>query len=83
MDISTVHELAADDMAAVNKVIFRRLKSDVVLINQIGAHIVYSGGKRMRPLIVLLAARAFGYKGDKHIDLAAVVEFIHTATSAA
>ncbi|HEC15473.1 MAG TPA: octaprenyl diphosphate synthase [Sedimenticola sp.] len=80
MDISAVHELAADDMAAVNKVIFRRLKSDVVLINQIGAHIVYSGGKRMRPLIVLLAARAFGYEGDKHIDLAAVVEFIHTAT---
>ena len=80
MDISTVHELAADDMDAVNKVIFRRLKSDVVLINQIGAHIVYSGGKRLRPLIVLLAARAFGYEGDKHIDLAAVVEFIHTAT---
>jgi len=80
MNIAAIHKLTADDMNAVNKVIIHRLKSDVVLINQIGAHIVHSGGKRMRPLIVLLAARAFGYKGDKHHDLAAVVEFIHTAT---
>jgi len=80
MDIAAIRELIADDLTAVDKVILKRLKSDVVLINQIGAHIVYSGGKRMRPLIVLLAARAFGYKGDDHIDLAAVVEFIHTAT---
>jgi octaprenyl-diphosphate synthase len=80
MDITAIRELIADDLTAVDKVILKRLKSDVVLINQIGAHIVYSGGKRMRPLIVLLAARAFGYKGNHHIDLAAVVEFIHTAT---
>jgi len=80
MDIAAIRELIADDLTAIDKVILKRLKSDVVLINQIGAHIVYSGGKRMRPLIVLLAARAFGYKGDKHIELAAVVEFIHTAT---
>jgi len=80
MDIVAIRELIADDLTAVDKVILTRLKSDVVLINQIGAHIVYSGGKRMRPLIVLLAARAFGYTGDKHIELAAVVEFIHTAT---
>ena len=80
MDRAAIRELIADDLTAVDKVILKRLKSDVVLINQIGAHIVYSGGKRMRPLIVLLAARAFGYKGDDHIDLAAVVEFIHTAT---
>lgn len=80
MDITAIRELIADDLTAVDKVILKRLKSDVILINQIGAHIVYSGGKRMRPLIVLLAARAFGYQGDKHIDLAAVVEFIHTAT---
>jgi octaprenyl-diphosphate synthase len=56
------------------------LQSDVVLINQIGAYIVNSGGKRLRPLSVLLAARACGYQGTQHIDLAAVVEFIHTAT---
>ncbi len=80
MDIAAIRELIADDLTAIDKVILRRLKSDVVLINQIGAHIVYSGGKRMRPLVVLLAARAFGYTGDKHIELAAVVEFIHTAT---
>ncbi|MFC1602714.1 octaprenyl diphosphate synthase [Pseudomonadota bacterium] len=80
MDITAIRELIADDLTAIDKVILKRLKSDVVLINQIGAHIVYSGGKRMRPLIVLLAARAFGYKGSDHIDLAAVVEFIHTAT---
>ena len=80
MDIAAIRELIADDLTAIDKVILKRLQSDVVLINQIGAHIVYSGGKRMRPLIVLLAARAFGYEGDKHIDLAAVVEFIHTAT---
>jgi len=80
MDIAAIRELIADDLTAIDKVILKRLKSDVVLINQIGAHIVYSGGKRMRPLIVLLAARAFGYEGDKHIELAAVVEFIHTAT---
>ncbi|MCF6356108.1 MAG: octaprenyl diphosphate synthase [Candidatus Polarisedimenticolaceae bacterium] len=80
MDIAAIRELIADDLTAIDKVILKRLKSDVVLINQIGAHIVYSGGKRMRPLVVLLAARAFGYQGDKHIELAAVVEFIHTAT---
>ncbi|VAX10356.1 Octaprenyl diphosphate synthase [hydrothermal vent metagenome] len=80
MDITAIRELIADDLTAIDKVIIHRLKSDVVLINQIGAHIVYSGGKRMRPLVVLLAARAFGYEGDKHCELAAVVEFIHTAT---
>jgi octaprenyl-diphosphate synthase len=80
MEITAIRELLADDMKAVNELIFRRLRSDVALINQIGAYIVNSGGKRLRPMIVLLAARAAGYTGDKHIDLAAIVEFIHTAT---
>jgi octaprenyl-diphosphate synthase len=80
MDISTIKELTASDMDAVNRLILRRLQSDVVLINQIGAYIVNSGGKRLRPMIVLLAARALGYQGDQHVDLAAVIEFIHTAT---
>ncbi len=67
-------------MAAVDALILRRLASDVVLINQIGHYIVDSGGKRLRPLVVLLAARASAYEGGRHIDLAAVIEFIHTAT---
>jgi len=67
-------------MNAVDRLILRRLESDVVLINQIGHYIVNSGGKRLRPMIVLLAAQALGYTGDKHIGLAAIIEFIHTAT---
>ncbi|MES9961025.1 MAG: octaprenyl diphosphate synthase [Sedimenticola sp.] len=80
MDISAIRDLTSDDMEAVNNLILNRLQSDVVLINQIGHYIVNSGGKRLRPMIVLLAARTLGYQGDKHIDLAAVIEFIHTAT---
>ncbi|MEW8625488.1 MAG: polyprenyl synthetase family protein [Candidatus Thiodiazotropha sp.] len=80
MDIKALRQLIADDMDAVDKLIIQQLKSDVVLINQIGAYIVHSGGKRLRPMIVLLAARACGYDGAKHINLAAIIEFIHTAT---
>ncbi|MEW8043996.1 MAG: octaprenyl diphosphate synthase [gamma proteobacterium symbiont of Phacoides pectinatus] len=80
MDISEIRQLIAEDLAAVDDLILRRLHSDVILINQIGQYIVNSGGKRLRPVIVLLAARALGYQGDKHIELAAVIEFIHTAT---
>ncbi|MET0092834.1 MAG: polyprenyl synthetase family protein, partial [Sedimenticola sp.] len=80
MDISAIRDLTSDDMEAVNNLILNRLQSDVVLINQIGHYIVNSGGKRLRPMIVLLAARTLGYQGDQHIDLAAVIEFIHTAT---
>lgn len=80
MDITTIRDLIADDTLAVDDLILKSLKSDVVLINQIGHYIVNSGGKRLRPMIVLLAARALNYKGDQHIDLAAVIEFIHTAT---
>lgn len=67
-------------MRAVDQLIQQRLRSDVVLINQLGHYIVNSGGKRVRPALLLLAARAAGYTGNRHIDLAAVVEFIHTAT---
>ncbi len=80
MDLKAISELIADDMQAVNQTILSNLKSDVVLINQIGAYIVNSGGKRLRPQIVLLAAQACGYNGQGHIDLAAIIEFIHTAT---
>jgi octaprenyl-diphosphate synthase len=80
MDLSTIRHPVAEDSKAVDALILRRLQSDVVLVNQIGHYIVNSGGKRLRPLCVLLAARACGYSGERHIDLAAVVEFIHTST---
>ena len=80
MDITAIRQLIAADMDAVDRLIIQRLQSEVVLINQIGTYIVHSGGKRLRPMIVLLAARACGYEGSRHIDLAAIIEFIHTAT---
>lgn len=67
-------------MEAVNEVIRQRLSSEVALVNQLGHYIIDSGGKRLRPMLVVLAARAYGYEGDKHQLLAAIVEFIHTAT---
>jgi len=70
----------ADDMAAVNQVIRQRLHSEVVLIRQIAEYIINSGGKRLRPALVLYTARAMGYQGTAHHELATVVEFIHTAT---
>jgi len=80
MDIVTIQTLISQDMHAVNQLIERRLSSEVVLINQLGKYIINSGGKRLRPVILLLSARAFQYQESYHIDLAAVVEFIHTAT---
>ncbi len=80
MDIQSAQNLIADDMQAVNALILQRLQSDVVLINQIGHYIINSGGKRLRPQLTVLAARAAGYQGQQHRQLAAVVEFIHTAT---
>jgi octaprenyl-diphosphate synthase len=79
-NFSAAQALAAPDMGAVNALIRTRLASDVVLINQIAEHIIGGGGKRLRPMLVLLAAQAAGYFGRNHILLAAVVEFIHTAT---
>jgi octaprenyl-diphosphate synthase len=73
-------KLLAADMAAVDQVIRTRLHSEVVLVNQIGEYIIGGGGKRLRPALVVLSAQAFGYQGRQHHDLAAVVEFIHTAT---
>ena len=78
--LDAIRELVADDWTAVNRLIVQRLGSDVALVNQVAHHIVHSGGKRLRPLTVLLAARASGYAGTGHIPAAAIVEFIHTAT---
>jgi octaprenyl-diphosphate synthase len=74
------YSLIADDMKAVDAVIRARLHSDVVLVRQVAEYIIAAGGKRLRPALLLLAAGAVGYRGTHHHDLAAVVEFIHTAT---
>jgi len=80
VEFKTIQALVAADMQAVNHLIQDRLKSDVVLVNQLGHYIINSGGKRLRPMLALLMARACGYQGENHIDIAAIVEFIHTAT---
>ena len=79
-DIDQVIALADADMRAVNALIRESLASDVALVSQVSEYIIMSGGKRLRPLIVLLAARALGYSGDQHIRAATIIEFIHTAT---
>ena len=80
MTIDAIREFIADDLRAVDEVIRRRLQSEVVLIRRIADYIIGGGGKRLRPALLILAARACGYRGTHHYDLAAVVEFIHTAT---
>jgi octaprenyl-diphosphate synthase len=75
-----IQRLVALDMEAVNSLIRQRLSSDVLLINQISEHIIAAGGKRLRPMLVLLAARALGYAGSEHLQMAAIIEFIHTST---
>jgi octaprenyl-diphosphate synthase len=80
MDFEAIKALLGDDLKAVDREIGVRLQSDVALINQLAAYIINSGGKRLRPMIVLLGARALGYQGQAHIQLATIIEFIHTAT---
>ena len=80
LDLNVIRELVRDDWAGVNREILESLESDVALVNSVSRYIVNSGGKRLRPLLVLLAARACGYEGDKHIQAAVIIEFIHTAT---
>ena len=80
MSLSQLYAPIADDMKALDGVIRDRLYSDVALIRQVAEYIIGSGGKRMRPAMVLFAAGAAGYQGKRHLELAAVIEFIHTAT---
>ncbi|MEC6165264.1 MULTISPECIES: octaprenyl diphosphate synthase [Klebsiella] len=80
MNLEKINELTAQDMAGVNATILEQLDSDVQLINQLGYYIVSGGGKRIRPMIAVLAARAVGYQGNAHVAIAALIEFIHTAT---
>lgn len=80
MNIQDIQELVAEDMQGVNTAIRKYLHSDVELINQMANYIINSGGKRLRPMLAVLCARACGYTGDKHYLTAAIIEFIHTAT---
>jgi octaprenyl-diphosphate synthase len=78
--LDDVMRLTAADRRAVDHLITERLRSDIALVNQISTYIIGGGGKRLRPLIHLLAARAAGYQGNDHVQMAAIIEFIHTAT---
>lgn len=78
--MNQILELVKDDLVKVNQAIQAELSSDVALINQLGNYIISSGGKRIRPIVSLLVAKALNYQGDKHIITAAFIEFIHTAT---
>lgn len=80
MDTAAIQALINQDLQAVNTLIQTCLHSEVALINQLGHYIINSGGKRLRPILLLLSARHFDYMGNHHIQLATVVEFIHTAT---
>ena len=80
MDLEQIRELTADDMKAVNQLIQQQVDSEVSLINQLGFYIVNSGGKRLRPLLSVLASRAMNIDNNDHHTLAAIIEFIHTAT---
>ncbi|MEC9482792.1 MAG: polyprenyl synthetase family protein, partial [Halomonas sp.] len=77
---SPIHAAVAEDFAAVDRTILAQLGSRVPLVESIGHYIIESGGKRLRPLLVLLAARALGYAGQHHVTLAALIEFMHTST---
>ena len=78
--LTRMMELVAEDLAACNRLIVERMHSQVALIPQLAAHIVAAGGKRLRPLLTLAASKLCGYSGQRHVALAACVEFIHTAT---
>jgi octaprenyl-diphosphate synthase len=78
--VERLHALVASDMEATDRMIHARMGSAVNLIPDLAKHLIDSGGKRLRPMLTLAAAKMGGYFGDKHINLAAAVEFIHTAT---
>ena len=80
MQLDKIREPVAEELRRLDQLIVARLASDVVLVNQVSQYIIGAGGKRLRPLSVLLAARACGYPGGRHVDAAAIIEFIHTAT---
>lgn len=78
--LDAIRAMVAEDLAALDRCIVHSLESDVALVDQVARYIVSGGGKRLRPLLVLLAARACGYRDAEHVEASAIVEFIHTAT---
>jgi octaprenyl-diphosphate synthase len=78
--LDPLSRLLKSDLERVNRLIVQRMHSPVTLIPQLAGHIVAGGGKRLRPMLTLGSARLCGYRGDRHVALAAAVEFIHTAT---
>ncbi|WP_223669223.1 octaprenyl diphosphate synthase [Kangiella shandongensis] len=80
MNLADIRALVESDFQATNQMILDRLQSDVALVDQVGHYIVAAGGKRLRPMLVLLAAKSTGYEGNDHAKLAAVIELIHTST---
>ncbi len=78
--LTGIQELVAGDLVATNQLILEQLSSDVPVIQKITHHIIKSGGKRLRPLLVLLSANYFGCQQPEHHELAAIIEFVHTAT---
>jgi len=80
MDMQSVHALVGEDFSKTNQLILEELRSQVPLITEIGNYLVQNGGKRLRPLLSLLCARAIGYSGSEHCLIAAMIEFIHSAT---
>ncbi len=79
-DLQQIQDLIESEMRKVNAHLRKQLNSDVTLINQIAEYIIANGGKRLRPMLMLLVSQAIGYTGNQHINLAAVIELIHTAT---
>lgn len=79
-DLSALRALTQEDLARVNAVICAQAQSPIALVNDVAAHIIAAGGKRLRPCLTIAAAKLCGYAGERHIRLAACVEFIHTAT---
>jgi len=80
MQLEAIRALVTADLQRVDQTIVRRLASDIVLVNQVSQYIIGGGGKRLRPLSVVVAAKACGHTGEKHVPAAAIIEFIHTAT---
>src|SRR5476651_107405 len=80
MHVDAIHSLVEDELKKTEQLVLDSLHSPIDLINEVSRYIIQSGGKRIRPLLVLLSAKAFNYQGDLHIRLAAIVELIHTAT---
>lgn len=80
VSLEAIRDLVADDLQRIDALIQQNLHSEVPLIRQLGQHIINSGGKRLRPILLVLSSKLFGYQGNQHHQLAVIIEFIHTAT---